>query len=79
MQEYVADSVHVATNIYVEETVYDINFDGRTNVSDITYATQSFGSEVGESSWKFLADVNSDKKVDMRDIASFARRFGETY
>jgi len=79
LQEYVADSVHVATNIYVEETVYDINFDGRTNISDITYATQSFGSEVGESSWKFLADVNSDKKVDMRDIASFARRFGETY
>lgn len=79
LQSYVDDSVHVATNIYIEETAYDVNFDGLTDIFDLVFAAHAYGCKVGDTSWSFLADVNSDKKVDLVDIVLFAQNFGNNY
>jgi hypothetical protein len=39
---------------------------------------RTFGSYIGDCRWNTVADINADYKIDIRDIASIAKKFGWT-
>ena len=44
----------------------------------MSVAARAFGSYPGHERWNNAADINKDDIVDVRDIASIGRKFGET-
>lgn len=62
----------------------DINHDLRVDMKDVGRAARAFASYPGHPSWNPHADITGetilvpDGKVDMRDIAYIAKRFGES-
>jgi len=46
-------------------------------MKDIYVVAKAFGSYGGHPSWNPNADLNSDGKIDMKDIYAVAIRFGE--
>jgi peptide/nickel transport system substrate-binding protein len=60
---------------------FDINYDGKVNMSDIGVVAASFGAEYGppmHARWIFRCDLNNDRKINMQDIGMVARYFGKT-
>jgi peptide/nickel transport system substrate-binding protein len=60
---------------------YDVNYDGKTNMVDISIAAASFGAVYGppiSSRWMCRCDFNNDRKIDMRDVGRVASSFGKT-
>jgi len=58
---------------------FDLNGDGRVDITDIAVAAQSFGSNPTRSRWNPDADVNGDGRVDITDIALIAKNFGKHF
>ena len=61
---------------------YDINYDGKIDMKDISYVAHAFGAEFGppiNSRWLFRADVNNDRRINMRDVGTVAFHFGKHY
>jgi peptide/nickel transport system substrate-binding protein len=60
---------------------YDVNYDGKTNMIDIGTTAASFMCIYGppmSTKWLYRCDLNNDRKIDMKDIASVAKNFGKT-
>jgi peptide/nickel transport system substrate-binding protein len=60
---------------------YDVNYDGKTNMVDISMTAASFGAVYGPPTgprWIYRCDFNNDRKIDMRDIGRVASGFGKT-
>ena len=63
----------------------DINHDLKIDMKDVGSAAKAFWTRHGNPDWNPHADITGpaylvpDGKVDMRDIAFIARRFGEAY
>jgi len=57
----------------------DLNDDRTINMRDIGEAAQAFGGYPNGPRWNFLADVNGDLRVDLRDIAQIVVKFGMKY
>lgn len=56
---------------------YDLNFDGKIDIDDLTIVALAFGSFPGHPRWNPSADVNKDGIVDITDLVLVATRFGE--
>lgn len=59
----------------------DINEDGTVNILDIGIVAAAFGSDYRlcediHPRWNSRADLNRDQKVDIRDIAAVAKKYG---
>ncbi|MCC7482948.1 MAG: hypothetical protein IT541_15630 [Hyphomicrobiales bacterium] len=52
----------------------DLNGDGVVGCSDLSVIKASFGKRTGEPSFNAWADVNNDDVIDIRDLASVAKR-----
>jgi hypothetical protein len=46
-------------------------------MKDIGYIARRFGCKPGDNLWDPNADINSDGKIDMKDLAIAARNFGK--
>jgi hypothetical protein len=46
---------------------------------DIALAARAFGETPGRARWNQLADVNWDDKINLKDIGTIAKHFGEHY
>ena len=57
---------------------WDINFDGKINIIDISTAAFSFASRPGHERWNPEADVNVDGVINILDMASIALNFGQS-
>jgi peptide/nickel transport system substrate-binding protein len=58
---------------------YDVNYDGKIDIKDISIVAKAFGSSPGppiHPRWNFRADVNNDRKVDIEDLVAVAKFFG---
>jgi hypothetical protein len=51
--------------------------DGRVDLRDVSYVAKRFMSTPDTSSWDSRADLNTNEKIDMQDVAIVASRFGE--
>ncbi|UCB59990.1 MAG: hypothetical protein JSW72_07720 [Candidatus Bathyarchaeota archaeon] len=51
--------------------------DIKSDIKDLSLAARAFGSYPGHKRWGMgVADVNNDYKVDIKDVATFAKEFG---
>jgi parallel beta-helix repeat protein len=57
----------------------DVNRDMQVNMSDIDFCRNAFGSIPGGIRWIQNCDLNTDGKVDMRDIGIACVNFGKHY
>jgi branched-chain amino acid transport system substrate-binding protein len=57
---------------------WDLNFDGKINIVDISTAAQAFGTKPGNSRWNFESDVDLSGDINIVDLAGIARHFGES-
>jgi len=58
--------------------LYDLNLDGKVDMSDVGIALRAFGAKPGHPRWEMgKADTNLDGKVDMSDIGAVLRKFGK--
>lgn len=46
---------------------------------DVAYVAKRFGTDPSKPLWDPNADLNSDGIIDMRDIGTVAKHFGEHY
>ena len=56
----------------------DINVDGSVDVRDLSIVTHAVDSHPGDESWNPFADLNNDKVINIVDIATVAKHFGES-
>ena len=56
---------------------YDLNEDGRVDITDVAIAARAFGTREGDPAWDPRADITKDGYVNMLDIAIVASHFGE--
>jgi hypothetical protein len=56
----------------------DLNKDGIVDITDIATAALAFGSYPGHPRWNPNADIDQDRKVDIKDIGIVAQNFGQT-
>ncbi len=52
--------------------------DGKVDVRDIAFIAVALGSVPGHSRWNSNADINGDSKVDIKDIATAVKNYGQT-
>lgn len=57
---------------------WDLNFDGKVNILDISTAASAFGTVPGQNRWNMETDVNTDGKVNILDISNIAGKFGQS-
>lgn len=57
--------------------ISDINYDGKTNILDISLAAGAFGTSPGDPRWQKDADINYDNTINIIDIARIAADFGK--
>jgi len=58
---------------------WDLNQDGKVNLTDVSIVTMKYGSNIGSLNWNPLADINADGKVNLIDVMMVAMHFGEQY
>jgi hypothetical protein len=58
---------------------YDLNHDMKTDMRDVASAATCLGTRAGDSKWNPRADVTRDGEVDIRDLVTIAKHFGEHY
>jgi PKD repeat protein len=58
---------------------WDVNGDGKVDVTDIFLVAKAFGSTPRSSNWDPRCDVNGDGKVDISDVFLVAKHYGEVY
>ena len=58
---------------------WDINRDGKVNISDVAATSLALGSILGQPGWDPRVDVNFDGKIDIRDLVIVTVHFGESY
>jgi hypothetical protein len=51
--------------------------DGKCDLRDIGYVARRFMCKPGDPLWDSNADIDDNNKVDMKDIGTTARHFGE--
>jgi len=70
--------LHMAMNGYFNNfNPYDLDRDGRVDVSDVAIVGAAFGSYEGHPRWNPIADVDGDGQVTIIDMALVAEHFGE--
>jgi hypothetical protein len=69
-----AFSVSVATTTITVVTPEDVNRDGRVDCADVLILRNTFGRRAGQAGFDPRADVNSDRLVDVRDLALVSQR-----
>jgi len=57
---------------------YDLNYDGKVNIVDISQAATAFAASPGNPRWNMEADVDVNGVVNIVDIAKIAGQFGNT-
>jgi len=58
---------------------WDVNGDGKVDITDIFLVAKAYGSLPGFPGWDPRCDVNGDGKVDIVDIFLVAKHYGEVY
>jgi hypothetical protein len=58
---------------------FDLNGDGKVDMTDIGIVSKAFGSTPGSPGWNTIADIYDTRQIDMSDIGAVARAFGTTY
>jgi hypothetical protein len=56
----------------------DVNRDDTVEMQDIGMVVFAYGSDPKHPRWDYMADLNVDLRIDLKDIAFTARHFGET-
>jgi hypothetical protein len=56
---------------------WDLNFDGKVDITDVARVSKAFGSYPGHPKWDIESDVNLDGKVDITDVAAVSKKFGQ--
>jgi hypothetical protein len=56
----------------------DVNADHQVNMMDIGYVARRFAIDSSNPIWDPNADIINDGKIDLKDIGTAARHFGET-
>lgn len=71
-----------AARVTVVDTVFhkrgDVNWNGKIDMEDINRIAAAYGSRPGSSKWDPECDLNGDGIIDIFDVATAARHFGET-
>jgi len=57
----------------------DFNSDGKVNMVDVGRVAKAYGAMLGRPQYDFDLDVNFNFAIDMRDVATVARDFGQEY
>lgn len=57
---------------------WDLNYDGKVNILDISAAGKAFGAVPGTTRWNMEADVNTDGIINILDISRIAKNFGRS-
>jgi len=60
---------------------YDVNYDGKVDIKDVSTTAKSFGATPGppiHPRWVFRCDFNNDRKIDIKDVSAVAKSFGKT-
>jgi PKD repeat protein len=74
------DTTSTIIQIYnVTAPPWDVNGDGKVDVTDIFLVAKAYGSSPGEPGWDPRCDVNGDGKVDITDLFIVAKHYGEVY
>jgi hypothetical protein len=55
----------------------DLNSDGTVDLDDIYIISLAFGSKPGDSNWNRIADLTRDNVVNILDLRTVARHYGE--
>lgn len=58
---------------------YDLDLNGRIDMSDVATVAYAFISQPGDPKWDPRADLKADSKIDMYDVSQVAVHFGEKY
>jgi hypothetical protein len=56
---------------------WDVNWDLKVNLADLTLVGSAFGSTPGTANWNPAADVNGDGRVNITDLTLVASHFGQ--
>jgi hypothetical protein len=56
----------------------DVNHDGKVNLVDLLIITKALCSKLGSRNWNPNADLNGDRKVDLKDLCLALKNFGKT-
>lgn len=59
--------------------LWDVNSDGKVNMIDIVFVVSALYTTLESPNWEPRADLNSNAKIDLKDIAIVAKHFGEEY
>lgn len=57
---------------------YDLNFDGKVNIMDISTCGTAFATRPGQTRWNMESDVDVNGEINILDIASIARQFAQS-
>lgn len=64
--------------LYIYKPVIgDLNSDGTVDLDDIYIISLAFGSKPADSNWNKIADLNRDNVVNVEDLRTAARHYGE--
>jgi hypothetical protein len=64
--------------LYVYKPVIgDLTCDGTVDLDDIYIISLAYGSKPGDGNWNRIADLTRDNKVDVLDLRTAARHYGE--
>jgi ABC-type branched-subunit amino acid transport system substrate-binding protein len=55
----------------------DINYDGKTNIMDISVAAKAYATKPGDPRWDKEADVDFNGQINIVDLAKIAKDFGK--
>lgn len=57
----------------------DINRDNSVDIVDLSIVAMAFGTKEGDERYNPIADLDGDKKINIKDIFMVAKDFGKTY
>lgn len=66
------------TAVFASHSSTDLNGDREINMQDVTIVAIAFGSELGDSSWNQLADLDKNGVVNIIDITFVAKDYGKS-
>jgi hypothetical protein len=67
--------MHLESRQY--KVIGDLTCDGTVDLDDIYIISLAYGSKPGDGNWNRIADLTRDNKVDVLDLRTAARHYGE--